>query len=228
MNIDRRKVLLGLGSAALAGCSTVGTVPGAPPKSVIYQILDSYRAVDRAKKQYSVSRADIDGQPLGVLGVQVEDGLKGFVVWARREGELDYWRSGNGVEIVTRAGRLIRTSGFPQDQLDSRILTGVDPLGTVLDPSQKYRVSRQLDYREDPKSFQADYQLEYVRDVEVRIMEQPLMLAEWRETVRLPATRRKWKQLIQVDRSSGQVTRSIQHLGPNMRVILELLKPPAL
>lgn len=222
MSIDRRTLLLGLGGVALAGCSTSGSTP----VSLVYEIVDSYRALDRAKNQYPVTRADVDGQDLGVLGVQVEDGMKGFMLWNRRENGIDYWRSGNNVEMLIQAGRLIRTNGFPQDQLDSRVIAGTDPLGSVLDPARDYEVSRQLEYRVEPRSFEADYKLEYVRDVEVVILEKPMVLAEWAETVRLPKTRRRWKQLIQIDRTSGQVVRSIQHVGPDMRVILELLKPP--
>lgn len=225
MSIDRRTLLLGLGgAAALVGCSTSGSTP----VSVVYEILDSYRALERAKKQYPVTRADVDGQDLGVLGVQVEEGLKGFMLWSRRENGVDYWRSGNNVEMAIQNGRLIRTTGFPQDQLDSRVISGAEPLGSVLDPSQRYEVRRQLDYRVEPKSFEADYRLEYVRDVDVTLLEKSFRLAEWSETVRLPKTRRRWSQLIQVDRDSGQVWRSIQHIGPNTRVILELLKPPVI
>lgn len=219
MSLNRRAVLLGLGGAALAGC--------AAPSSSIYQVIDSYRALDRAKKMYPFSRADIDGQPLGVLGVQVEGGLKGIVVWNKRENGCDHWRSGNGVLIVTQAGRLIRTSGFPQDQLDSRIVSGLEPLGLPLDPARRYEVQREIDFLPDQNGIEAQYRLEHVRTTEIMLMDRLLPVEEWAETVRFPRSRLQWKQLVQVDRATGEVHRSIQHVGAKMRVILELLKAPA-
>ncbi|MES2683745.1 MAG: YjbF family lipoprotein [Pseudomonadota bacterium] len=218
MSIDRRTVLLGLGGAALTSC--------AAPGSAVYQIVDSYRALDRAKKEYPNTRAQIDAQPLGVMGVQVEDGLKGLVLREKRENGQDYWRSGNGVLLVTQAGRLIRTTGFPEDQLDSQVLSGVEPLGQMMDPALRYEVSRELGFAAPQPAMQANYSLQYVRDVTVQWLGETYEVAEWAETVRLPQLRRKWKQLIQVDRSTGVVLRSIQHVGPKTRVILELLKPP--
>ena len=218
MSIDRRTVLLGLGGAALSGC--------AAPGSAVYQIVDSYRALDRAKKEYPNTRAQIDAQPLGVMGVQVEDGVKGLVLWEKRENGQDYWRSGNGVLLVTEAGRLIRTSGFPQDQLGSRLIAAADPLGQVMVPSRVYEFSRELDFLPNQYGLQADYRLEYVRDSSVQWLGESHPVTEWAETVKVPHLRRKWRQLVQVDRSSGVVLRTVQHVGPKTRVILELLKAP--
>lgn len=219
MSIDRRTVLLGLGAATLTGC--------AAPGSAVYQIIDSYRALERGKKSYPFTREQIEAEPGGVLGVQVEEGLKGVVVWSKRENGLDYWRSGNGVLLVTQAGRLIRTSGFPQDQVASRLVSGVDPLGLPLDQSRSYEQRRELDFLPDQYGIEAIYTLEFVRNGEVQWLDRRQPVAEWAETVRVPSLRRKWKQLIQVDPASGTVLRSIQHVGPAMRVILELLKPPS-
>lgn len=219
MNQNRRSVLLGLGGLALTGC--------AAPGSAVYQVVDSFRALDRAKKNYPVTRADIEAQPLAVMGVQVEGGLKGIIIWSKRENGLDYWRSGNGVTLVTEAGRLIRSSGFPQDQLASRVISGAEPLGLRLDPSRSYQVTRELDYLPDQYGVEAIYQLSYLREAQITVMDQTRQVAEWAETVRLPKQRRKWTQLMQLDPVTGEVLRSIQHVGPKMRVILELLKPVA-
>lgn len=216
MSLSRRAVLLGLGGAALSGCAT--------PGSAVYEIIDSYRALDRAKNQYQFTREQIDGQPLGVLGLQVEGGLKGIVVWDKRDNGHDHWRSGNGVVVVTQGGRLIRTSAFPQDQLASRVVAGTEFLGTPLDPTRQYEVSRELDFAPDQYGIEAIYQLRYVRSVTITLMGRSQQVDEWAETVRLPKLRRKWKQLIQVVPATGEVVRSIQHLGPKMRVILEVLK----
>ncbi len=219
MNFDRRTVLLGLGGVALTGC--------AAPGSAVYQVVDAYRALDRAKKEYPVTRADIEAQPLGVMGVQVEGGIKGIIIWNRRENGYDHWRSGNGVVIVTQAGRLIRTAGFPQDQLASRVVLGSEPLGTALDPARRYGLTRELDYLPDQYSVQAECELRYVRTKTIQLMGQAREVNEWVETVRLPRQRKKWKQSFDVDRTTGEVLRSVQHLGPRMRVILETLQPVA-
>lgn len=219
MNPDRRSVLLGLGGLTLAGC--------AAPGSALYQVVDSFRALEQAKKNYPVTRADIEAQPLGVMGVQVEGGLKGIIIWSKRENGLDYWRSGNGVTLVTQSGRLISSSGFPQDQLASRVISGAEPLGLPLDPGRDYQVTRELDYFPDQYGVEAICQLSYRREVQITVMDQPRQVAEWVETVRLPKQRRKWTQLMQLDPATGEVVRSIQHVGPKMRVILELLKPVA-
>ncbi len=219
MSVDRRTLLLGLAGAAVSGC--------AAPGSAVFQVLESYRALDRAKKVYPVPRADIDNQPLGVMGVQVEGGLKGIIVWQRRENGLDYWQSGNGVIMITQRGRLVRTSGFAQDLIASRVIAGVEPWGSKLDAARSYEVDRELDYRPDQYGVAARYQMTYVRDREIELMGTRHTVSEWSEQVRLPSLRRKWTQLVQVDRETGEVLRSIQHIGPKLRVVLELLKPPA-
>lgn len=217
MNMDRRTVLLGLGAAALTGC--------AAPGSSVYQVIDSFRALERAKKQYAFTREQIEAVPAGVLGVQVENGLKGVIVWTKREDGLDFWRSGNGVVLVTEAGRLMRTSGFPQDQLASRLVSGVNVLGQPLDASRSYEMIRELDFAPDQYGVEARYSMRFVRNTQIQLLDRSYEVAEWEETIRLPSLRRKWKQLVQID-VNGQVLRSIQHVGPKMRVILELLKPP--
>lgn len=218
MSLSRRDLLLGLGGLAVTGC--------AAPGSAVYQVVDAFRALDRAKKQYPVSRETIEAQSAGVLGAQVEGGLKGLVVWQKRENRQDYWRSGNGVVIVTEQGRLIRTSGFPQDQIASRLVSGFDPLGTLLDRSRGYQMARQLDWLPDQYGQLAEYELSYATDRTIDLQGQAREVAEWAEVIRFPKTRRRWKQLFQVDPRTGQVLRTIQHVGPEMRVILELLKAP--
>lgn len=219
MSLSRREMLLGLGGLAVSGCAT--------PGSAVYQVFDAFRALDRAKKQYPVSRETIQAQSAGVLGAQVEGGLKGLVVWQKRENRQDYWRSGNGIVIVTEQGRLIRTAGFPQDQIASRLFSGFDPLGTVLDRNRVYQMSRQLDWAPDQYGQLAEHEMSYSGPRTIDLQGEVREVAEWSEVIRFPKTRRRWKQLIQVDPQSGQVLRSIQHVGPEMRVILELLKPPA-
>ena len=219
MNTTRRAVLLGLGATALTGCAT--------PGSAVLQVLDAYRTLDKAKKNYPVTRAQIDAQPAGVLGAQVEGGLKGLVVWQRQEGGMDYWRSGNNVLVVTKKGRLVRTSGFPQDVLASRPATGVDPLGTPLDPSRDYRFNREMDWLPDQYGVVAEHRLRFIERRQVDLLGAPREVASWEETIRLPSLRRKWEQRIEVDAATGEVLRSIQHVGPETRLVLELLKAPA-
>ncbi len=218
MNPQRRAVLLGLGGAALAGC--------AAPGSAVYQVFDSYRALNRAKENYPVTQGQIDAQPLGVLGVQVEGGLKGLVVWEKAENDMDHWRSGNDVRLVTANGRLISTQGFPRDQLASRVLEGVDPLGLPLEPSRQYEWTRVLSHAPDRVEVIAQHRLSYAQQRSIRLLEKEVIVEEWQEVIRLSRRSRPWKQLIQVDAASGRVMRSIQHVGPEMRVILELLKAP--
>jgi hypothetical protein len=219
VSVDRRTVLLGLGATALTGCAT--------PGSALYQIIDSYQAIERRKKQYPSGREAIDAQAQGVLGVQVEGGLKGLVVCEKRENGYDYWRSSNGVLIVTQAGRLIRTEGFPQDQTASRVISGVEYLGTRLDPDRRYQVRREISYAPDQYGVEVISDMRFVRHAQLDLLGHAHDVSEWRETLRLPKIRRSWTQLIQIDRASAEVVRSIQHVGPKMRVILEVLKSPA-
>lgn len=217
MNLGRRTVLLGVGGAALVGC--------AKPGSAVYQVIDSYRALDRAKKEYPFAKADILGQPLGVLGVQVAGGLKGIVVWSKSENGLDFWRSGNGVLVVTQAGRVVKTSGFPQDLLASRLVAGVDPLGLPLDRGRSYEFRRELDYLPDQYGVEAMHRLSYDGESTLTIFDETKRVANWEETVRLPAKRRSYRQVIQVDPATGQVLASDQRVGERMSVRFELLKP---
>lgn len=216
---DRRSVLLGLGAAALTGC--------AAPGSAVYQVIDAYRALDRAKAEYPVTRAQIDAQPLGVLGVQVEDGLKGLMIWEKREAGLDYWRSGNNVALVTAGGRILRSQGFPHDQLDSQLVEGAEPIGAPMDRAHQYATSRSIRLAAEQEAITGNHLLQFEGEAEISVLGEKVRVDAWRETIRVSRRERPRKQLFQVDQASGLVVRSIQHIGPELRVILELLKAPS-
>ena len=97
----------------------------------------------------------------------------------------------------------------------------------MLDRNRVYQMSRQLDWAPDQYGQLAEHEMSYSGPRTIDLQGEVREVAEWSEVIRFPKTRRRWKQLIQVDPQSGQVLRSIQHVGPEMRVILELLKPPA-
>lgn len=221
--VDPRRRLLVTGILAaplLAACSG---------KSAVVQIVDSYRELDRARKNYPVSRATLDAQPRAVLGAQMEGGAKGLLVFDHRDEQgLDYWRSGNGVIVVLQGGRLIRCSGFPQDQLGSQLASGFDPIALAvsqpLDRSQRYRFSRDLDLAPATFGLHADCELRFVGAGSIDLLGQVHAVDEWEERVRLPFNRKRWTQRWQMDAATGQVWRSVQHVGFESSMILERLK----
>jgi hypothetical protein len=214
--MQRRQLLLGIGSAALTGCA----VPG----SALYQVFDAYRQLDLGKREYPVTRAQIDAQPLGVLGVQVEGGFKGFMVWDRREGDDDHWQSGNGVRVVTAAGRIVSTRGFPLDQQTSVLVGGEEPWGQTLERDKEYRCERLLRFA-DGSERAVECRLRYDSRENIDLLGVRLEAARWQETLLAASYQRPWKQILWVA-ADGLVVRSVQHLGANQRVRLELLRPP--
>lgn len=216
--VDRRSVLLGLAGASLSGC--------AAPGSAVYQVIDSYRALNRAKAEYPVTRAQIDAQPLGVLGVQVEGGLKGLMLWEKREAGLDYWRSGNGVSLVLKHGRIIRSEGFPLDQLNSELVEGEDPIGSKMERMRHYELTRSASY--STGSVIRRHSLKFQGDILIDLLNEEIVLDSWNESLRGSRLEKPLKQVFQVVQSTGQVKRSVQHVSPETRVILELLKPPSI
>jgi Group 4 capsule polysaccharide lipoprotein gfcB, YjbF len=217
----RRLLITGIVSAPLlAACAG---------QSAVGQIIDSYRELDRARKNYPVSRATIDAQSHAVMGAQMEGGAKGLLVLERRDEQgLDYWRSGNGVVVVLQGGRLMRCSGFTQDQLGSQLASGFDPIALTtpqpLDRTQRYRFSRDLDLAPATFGLRADCELYFVGSGSVDLLGEVHAVDEWQERVRLPFGRKRWTQRWQVDAATGQIWRSVQNVGLESRMILERLK----
>lgn len=213
--MQRRALLLGLGGLALSACA---------PSSSMLRVYEAYRGLKNAKENYPVSRAEVEANPYALIGAQVTDGLKGLLVLRKQESGLDTWESSNGVVIVTRAGRLIRTVGFPQDQIASVVVQGEDPLGQPLDPSRIYRFTRQLDLSPDLFGLTAEHELHYLRDETVVIMELSYNLALWEERVRIAEQRSRYVQRHGCDPKSGQIWQSTQQLGAQ-QLTIDLLKP---
>lgn len=220
MDARRRRLLAGLGALPLvAACA---------PKSAVMQIIDSYSALSRAQKNYPATRAAIDAQPKAVLGVQVENGTKGLLLLAKREGGLDYWQSDNGVVVVLQGARLIRTTGFPEDQLGSALVGGQDPFlmpaSGPLPRDQRFESHRIVDLAPTSYGLDAVLSVNYRETQEIDVLGERYAVDVWRETVRLPQQRRKVRQDWYLDTHTGAVRRSIQQVGTESRLIIEPLK----
>jgi hypothetical protein len=209
--------LAGLAAALmLAGCSA--------PASSIKRIYGAYQQINLAKREYPVSRAQIDAQPHAVLGAQVKDGLKGLLVLREQNQGQDLWRADNNVLLATRNGRIVRSVGFAQDLRAIRVVAEADPLGKPMDKLRSYHFAQQLDLAPDRYGLQTRNHLKFVATETLSLHQKPITLDHWQETVELPDLRQVWRQHFWVDPSSGEVWRSQQQLSDDTQVTLEVLK----
>jgi hypothetical protein len=93
-----------------------------------------------------ISRDLVDEIPYATIAAKIGKGPRSLLVLWRTEGDALHWLSADGVAIVTRGGRVIRTAGLPTTIRDTIIL-GADPVATglQLDPEQTL-FTREVDF----------------------------------------------------------------------------------
>ena len=117
--VSRRHVLVST-AALLAGCgeSSLGLTVASATRLTI--------GVD-----VPIKRSAVDNVPYATLGARIGRGPRGMLVLWAKEGSDLTWYSVDNVALVTRAGRVVRTAGLPENIRATRHLSP-DPVALGL------------------------------------------------------------------------------------------------
>jgi hypothetical protein len=117
----RSGVAAALGLLA-AGCAAPASIPGP---------FDALRLAVQGPSGPPITREQVERLPYASLRARFGRGPSSLLVLGRYAGEELHWISADRSVIATRAGRVVRTVGFPQDLKATRGV-GEDPLARGL------------------------------------------------------------------------------------------------
>ena len=181
------------------------------------------------------SQQKIKSLPYASSYVKIDNAAQVFMVLALAEpSALDphqtllKWLSSDSGMIVTENGRLVKTLRLPTDNLNSvTSIKGADPL--LLKGQKPDMYSWQARY-----DWQPNYRFNYTANLTWEFMEtRKLHTVSWdketnyyREKVSIPALNTSFTNYFWLDKTSHNVVKSIQFLGPDMPTIeMTILKP---
>jgi hypothetical protein len=209
---------------AAAGCSSANS--GNTSYSQFYQILRQSWAASFGKVR--ITREQAAAIPYASLGYSIDGGNQGLLVLATDSGGDLLWTSAAHVVIVTRDGRIIRTVGLGRDlsNLTSRDEKGLPaPANAVQAPFTNTRLEDFPDLglygvRVSCRAALAGRQ-------SIKILGQAIATLRVDEACSSRDPDWSFTDSFWVDRDTGFVWRSRQHIHPNGAMIeTEIFRPP--
>lgn len=220
-NLTRRRLILAAASSLTAGCSLSPTLD---------LVGRSFASRGEHPSRYPMSDDEIRSLRYATLGVKIGDGAAGVMVLARIEDGALHWVSRNGVELVTRRGRLVQTRGLPRD-LVSTSWVSEDPLlaaiGDGAMPGENGAVSRFAEVGGRKKAERVGIASSFAPRAaeEITTLDGNRPVGKLAENAVMPEWRWKVQNLFWADQESGMILRSRQQYCPEIPPIeLELLK----
>jgi hypothetical protein len=116
--VSRRKLLATSLGWLVVGCGENRSIPNA---------ISAIRLAASGGPKTTITRQMIEKIPYASIGAKVGKGPRALLVLGRYDGPDLHWISGDRAALVTRAGRLVKTVGFPRD-LRATTSTMTDPL----------------------------------------------------------------------------------------------------
>jgi hypothetical protein len=129
--LPRRRVLACGAAFLLAGCADV---------PVLANAVDALRFAVIGAPDPPMERAAITKLPYASMSAKIGKGARGMLVLGRYDGEDLHWIAGTSGVIVTRNGRVVKTSGLPVNLKDTRAFRE-DPVATRL-----HRIEQPADF----------------------------------------------------------------------------------
>ena len=218
--MSRFKVLAVCLAVPLAACSSRDTSDW----SLVYKM-----ATDYWNGTPPVSLHDAAAIPYASIGVQIGDGPQVLFVLATDSGSQLMWVAGRSTAVVTRDGRIVRTSGLEHDLTgyivgsmpangESTVEAWQTP-GTIawtMDFADLSRFSVRVTCTRDPAVLET-----------ISLLEKDIHVLHVNERCSAPLLSWDFTDSFWVDPSSGFVWRSIQHIRPDMDPIrIDVLRPP--
>lgn len=172
-----------------------------------------------------LTRAQVEAVPYYQIQVTTEYG-SAVMALVRIQGDLQYWRTSSGQFLLLQDGIVVRTLGFPNDLLSTR-LSADSPfhrgLHRITDGQQSQRsVDLGPDYQ---LGVLVNGNLSHGGTETIRVLDQDLALLRIDEQLSAPidgmsSTNRYW-----VDPKDGFILQSQQQVAPRLNVTITQLRP---
>jgi hypothetical protein len=164
-----------------------------------------------------VTREDIERIPYASLAVRFEDYPQALLILGRADGADLHWISNEREVIVTRRGRVVKTSGLPDDLKSTRFLTD-DPVGRAAGAFASDRTcARMIDI--EPRHLDGIVvrsQFDNAGSETLTILDSNLSTDVWIESNRAPVLDWEFKNRFWADSRSGFVWKSVQYVSPRL------------
>ena len=187
--------------------------------------LDTFGASLRGPASLEVTQAQVDALPYYQIQVTTEYGAA-VMALVRVQGKLQYWRANSNQILLMEEGVIVRTFGFPNDLLGTRLMADSpfsQGLQHVADgqPSERW-----IDLDSNTQFDVALRGTFHPAGIEtVRILERDYPLLRIDESLKSPIAGMSSTNHYWVDPQDGFVVQSRQQVTPDLSVTLTQLRP---
>lgn len=220
--LTRRQALVGAAATlGLFGCgdSRLGRT-----------LVDAYRLSVSGFPDIPISRNNISNLPYASIAAKIGKGPRSILIlWSEDRGELN-WLSADNAAIVTRGGRVVRTAGFPETLVETRVF-GPDPVAVGLQEfANNAVVTRLVDIRgaEEHHGLPLKSEFRPIGPTEIQIADLTFDTILVEERVEAAYLNWHFTNLYWVDPVDGFVWKSRQQIARTFPPVeIEVLKPAA-
>jgi len=218
--LTRRKLIATSGALLTSAC-------GISP--MVRNAYDAARFLTVGMPDVEISRSLVDQIPYASISAKVGKGPRSLLILGRYEGTDLYWLSADNATVVTRAGRVVKTAGFPEN-IKSTHYHDIDPIDRHLHkPESPRRFSRAIDIdKGDLYGLILDSKFEPRGEVSISIVDFNLRTVLYEEINTARTLNWSFSNYYWVDVFDGFVWKSVQHIARGFPPIeIEVLKPAA-
>jgi len=216
-----RRSFVSLSSAFLASACEVSPV--------LRNAYDAARFLTVGMPDVEISRAVVDNIPYASISAKVGKGPRSLLILGRYAGDDLHWLSADNATVVTRGGRVVKTSGFPENLKATTYLDSDPVAGQLHLPNAPRRFRRSVDIDANNLfGLVVDSEFTKVNETEISIIELDLRTVLIKEVNRAQSINWSFSNYYWVDVFDGFVWRSVQHIARSFPPIeIEVLKPAA-
>lgn len=218
---NRRRLLLAGLAAGLTGCgeSPLGRT-----------VVDAYRLTVSGHPSVPIERANIAKLPYASMAAKIGKGPRSILIlWQVENNGDELWLSADNSAIVLRAGRVVRTAGFPENMRGTQTYDR-DPLVAGLqEPANRVPYTRLVDFEKTSRvSLTLESRFEAVGPQKIVIADIEFDTVAVREIIQARTENWSFTNEYWVDPADGFVWKSTQYIARSFPPIeIEILKPPA-
>ncbi len=176
-----------------------------------------------------LTREQITKIPYATLSAKIGKGPTSLLVLARKDADYLYWVSADRATLVTKHGRVVETSGFPEN-LRATAAQDLDPVANGLhrlDSPVAYSRTIDIDLKQN-YGMRIDSVFEPVGPERISILDLDIRTLLVRETNIARTLNWQFYNYYWVDAEDGFVWKSRQHIARSFPpLIFEILKPAA-
>jgi hypothetical protein len=211
---------------------TTSLISGCAELPLIVNASEAIKFAVMGAPNTEITRETISKVPYATISAKIGSGPRSLLVLGKQENGNNHWFSADQAVIVTRFGRIVQTSGFPEN-LTHTVSRNPDPVNRVLhlnrrkSSSSKLRHIRMLDMETDKRfgvPVKSVFETVGPKEIEIAGIKIKTILVKEENTafsINWSFTNFYW-----VDAFDGFIWKSRQHIARSFPPVdIELLKP---